>query len=142
MFRVEDLRKVPYFESRANQFVSKVERLAGIYPNVYALAQNKTLKELETGPTYIDFIRREYPEFLKAEWTRDHEKEIESSYMNIAGVTMGSEYRKELAEFIRTVDDLAKELGARKDQTKRVTDNGPNSKHTHRYEGELWYIFD
>lgn len=142
MFRVEDLLKVPDFESRANEFIKKIERLAGIFPNVYAVARNKTLNDLESGPGNIAWMDKEYPEFAKAERQRDRENEIESSYMNVVGIQVGSEYRKELAEFIRTVDGIAKEMMARKQQSKRISDHGIDSGYTFRYEGELWYDFD
>lgn len=142
MFRVEDILRIPDFEERANQFIKEVEMHAENYPHLVVVVRNKTLRDLENGPSTIDWMQREYPQFAIEEIKRDRNVEIESSYMNSVGVHLGSDSKVHLYEFTRVVDRIAKALGARKQPIKPFKDYGENSGYTFRYDGEMFYDFD
>lgn len=142
MIRVEDILRPPDFEARANQFIKEVEMRAHDYPRIVVVARNKTLRDLENGPSTIEWMQREYPEFTREEWIRDRNNEIESSFMNVVGVHLGADDKIDLFEFTRIIDRIAKALEARKQPIRPFKDYGENSGYTFRYDGELFYDFD
>ena len=139
--RIEDLEKQPSFEARANLFIQDVEALIPDFPNLVIVPKNKTLRELENGPSAIDWMEREYPEYAKDERIRDRDLEIESSYMNTVSVVVGAQSKKEINEFLRVANSIAKDLGGRLRPGGVIKDHKSQS-YTFRFDVETLYDFD
>lgn len=141
MFRLEDFKKIPDFETRANEFVKAINSLTEKFPNMVIVAKNKTLKDLDEGPSTIEWIRTEYPQFAETEWERDRETEIESSFKNVVIIDIGSETENLLYTFKEEADEIAKTFAGKKRLLKPFNDHGRKSRYLFRYDGELLYDF-
>lgn len=142
MFRAEDIDRVPHFEARANEFVKKIETLIPRFPNMVIVPRNKTLGDLSAAPGTIKWMASQFPEFVDAERARDHETEIESSYQNLVMISIGSEIKQVLYDFVLEADVIASQLGGRKRAPEPFKDHGPSTGVTLRYDGEILYEFD